>query len=435
MNLAMGALVLGASACGTATSASRFEDAGVLVAERDEWRGAQAGPVALRLHIEATVDTRSEPSRAASAMVVHASLTRFGAAGEVTFAVPVPRSARLVEAVARGIAGQGGVAGAVIAKTPRANVAVAGADDVVTLDPGQRVLNVAVDCGESEVVEVLVRLEVPGTLVSDARPVGLVGMPVGEILYRYDLPNDTVGTFRTSLAGARPVVTDKDGRRLIALYAKDLAALPTQVRAQPIARYVTVSASPKGYDQAFASDWAVATDAYRRRLVEASADLSDGYAVPFSPTAAQPDAGVREALAWVQARTGRSDGEAAWDAARKLPAVIAKNDLTAVDRTHLLAWVLREARLPFAFAMARRGTRVPLEPDLPLPDAFEVPLLVVGGVVLDPGCATCAPGQVRASLARGQALVLPVAAGAKAAHFLSLPDASPEASPSPKATE
>jgi hypothetical protein len=196
-----------------------------------------------------------------------------------------------------------------------------------------------------------------------------------------------------------------------------------------------VSASPKGYDQAFASDWAVATDAYRRRLVEASADLSDGYAVPFSPTAAQPDAGVREALAWVQARTGRSDGEAAWDAARKLPAVIAKNDLTAVDRTHLLAWVLREARLPFAFAMARRGARVPLEPDLPLPDAFEVPLLVVGGVVLDPGCATCAPGQVRASLARGQALVLPVAAGAKAAHFLSLPDASPEASPSPKATE
>lgn len=434
--VAAGVLVLGAAGCASATFASRFEDPGVLVAERDEWRGAQAGPVALRLHLEATVDTRSDPSRAESAMVVHASLTRFGGPGEVTLAVPVPRAARVAEVMARGIPGLGGVAGAVVAKAPRASIAGPRAGvDAPTPDPGQALLSVTVDCADAEVVEVLVRLEVPGTLASDARPVGLSTMPVGEVLYRYDLPSDAVGTFRTSLAGARPVVTEKDGRRLIALYAKDLAPLPSDVRAQPIARYVTVSASPKGYDQAFASDWAVATDAYRRRLVEASADLSDGYTVPFRPPSTQADDEVREALAWVQARTGRDDGEVAWDAARKLPAVIAKNDLNDVDRVHLLAWVLRETGLPFAFVMARRGARVPLEADLPVPDAFEVPLLVFGGVVLDPGCPTCTPGQVRPSLAQGQGLVLPVAAGARVVHFLSLPGASTEASPSPKATE
>ncbi|HRE91465.1 MAG TPA: hypothetical protein PK095_20270, partial [Myxococcota bacterium] len=95
-----------------------------------------------------------------------------------------------------------------------------------------------------------------------------------------------------------------------------------------------------------------------------------------------------------------------------LPDAIAKNALSPVDKTHLMAWLLREAKLPFVFAIARPADLPPVSADFPTPGAFSVPLLFLPTLqtFADPGCATCAQGkagEVRESLRGGSALLLP----------------------------
>jgi hypothetical protein len=248
-------------------------------------------------------------------------------------------------------------------------------------------------------------------------------MPVGEILLRYDLATSTVGRFQTTLPNARPVVTEKDGRRLIALLATYLPAI-VNTRTAISARYVTTNAEPKGFEQEFASTWPSAADGYRTRVVELSGKLDDGYEVPYRPQGSGR-AQVLDAFAWVRGRPMRDDPFAVrWDAARPLVGPLQKNDLTAVDRVHLLAWILREAKIEHRFVMARAGSRPPLDPQFPTPGVFDAPLIWVRseGLMLDPACDACAPGEVRPSLRGGQALPVPAE---PVAVFIDLPAASP----------
>lgn len=103
-------------------------------------------------------------------------------------------------------------------------------------------------------------------------------MPVGELLLRYDLPSDAVGSFQTTLPNTQPV---KEGRRLIALFVQKLA--PVASRDAPFARFVTVKASPKGFDRTFTTSWSSATEAYRRELIKRGKTLSGNYEVPYRP--------------------------------------------------------------------------------------------------------------------------------------------------------
>lgn len=409
--IALVLLAAGLVACGGATSQTRLADPATLLAERDEWRGERGGPVALRLHVEAIVDTRPDPASAESALVVHVALAdyRGPAATPTPIALPVPRGARLIRSDLRFVA-------APPAPTSPAALAAEPRTTPGGLDPDQDTITVTLPAPpDGGLVEAILRFEVAGTLASDARWLGLPGLPVAEAFLQYQLASDTVGSFQTTLPNARPVVTERDGRRLIALLASNLPAI-TDPRAAPLARYVTVKASPKGYDQSFTTDWATATRAYRTHVVEASRTLDDGYAVPYTPAGAGKDAAL-DALAWVLARPMRAPPadpfDVRWDAARPLPGPISKNDLTAVDRVHLLHWILREAKLPHTFVMARAAHRPPLDPAFPAPGLFDAPLIQLStyGLVLDPACDTCAPGEVRASLRGGQALAIPLHTG------------------------
>jgi len=437
----------GLSACGGTASHTRMEDPATLLAERDEWRGERSGPVALRMHIEALVDTRPDASKATSALVVHLAVAQFAEQAKpwrgeidqkfgaqpapIPITFPVPRGARFTTSEVRFVATTNTPAALVSApiSTPgeRSNDGVDADQDVVALTlPAPP---------EGGVVEAILRFEVAGTLASDARWMGLVGMPVGELLLRYDLATDTVGTFQTTLPNARPIVTEKDGRRLIALLATNLAPITPSASA-PYARYVTVRASPKGFDQTFSSDWSHTTAAYRARVLDISAALEDGYEVPYRPVGSgRPQ--VLDALAWVRGRPLRADPVVRWDATHALPLALAKNDITTVDRTHLLHWVLREAGIAHTLVMARNGSRPRLDAAFPVTGVFDAPLIYISdlGLVLDAACDDCAPGEVRPSLRGGQALALPVAAGTKSATFIALPiESSPRAPPRPKCT-
>lgn len=415
------------AACAGATSQTRFGDAETLLAEREEWRGDKSGAVVLRLHVEGVVDTRTDPAKAESALVVHVVAADYGGGSGIPFTFPVPGEAQLESVKVRVLTATEPPAPARLRGEPVRTTPDPG--DIQAVDPDQALVGVTLPSPPAGgVVEAILRYRVPGTLVADAWRLGVPGTPVGEMLLRYDLAGDTVGTFQTTHPAARPVVTTKDGRRLIALL---LSKLPPATAETPIARYVTLSASPKGFDQTFSADWARATDVYREQVVEVSDSLGAGFEVPYEPSGSGR-AQVLDALAWVRARplrAGHADpfSDVRFDAARPLPAALQANDLTAVDRVHLMHWILREAGIPHEFAMARAGARPPLDPGFPTPGAFDAPLIHLpdlGGLVVDPACDACAPGEVRPSLRGGQALVVPVAPGTRSVTFIPLPTTS-----------
>jgi len=413
-----------ATGCGGTASQTRLADPETLLAERDEWRGARDGAVVLRLHIEALVATRPDPTKAESALVVHLVAAHYGATAPILVSFPLPRSARLASAELRLVTANGATPATLAAPATFTGGGLRKDGEAWTesLDPDQDTVALTLPAPpDGGLVEAILRFDVPGTLVSDARYLGLVGLPVAELLLRYDLATDTVGTFQTTMPNARPVQTEKDGRRLIALLATNLAPVSSASASAPYARYVTVRAAPKGFAQTFSSDWGTTTAAYRARVVDVSKALADGYEVPYRPVGSGRSQ-VLDALAWVRGRPMRTEPDVRWDTTHALPLALAKNDITTVDRTHLLHWVLREAGIAHAFIMARGGTRPALDPSFPVTGAFDAPLIYVSdlGLVLDPACDECAPGEVRPALRGGQGLVLPVAAGTRTATFIAL---------------
>lgn len=402
-----------ALACGGTTSHTRMEDPATLLAERDEWRGPRDGAVILRLHVEALIDTRPDPSKATSALVVHLVAASYGdAAAPIPVRLPVPSDARFVSGDARFATAAGTTTTALAPPT----------FDDHAVDPDQQGALFTLPAPPTDgVVEAIARFEIPGTLAADARWVGLSDLPVAELLLRYDFASDAVASFQTTLPNARPVVTEKDGRRLVALFAQNLAPV-ADPRAAPYARFVLVRAAPKGFAQSFTPDWSAALAPYVRGVVDASKPLDAGYEVPYRP-AGSGRAAVLDAYAWVRGRPMRAAPEVAWDRARTLPDALRANDLTTVDRAHLLHWVLREAGIAHRFLVARAAARPPLDPAFPAPGVFDAPLVYVPelDLVLDPACDACTPGAVRDALRGGQAIALPPAAGLTTAPFITLP--------------
>ena len=394
---------LASTACGTTRPETTLADPATLLAERDEWRGSRDGSVVLRYHVEALVDTRPDPSRAESSLVVQLVLARYS--GPIpALDIPLPRGAKRIRTTVR-------LSGPVSPPKISSELPEQRLDS--DLDPDLSAARITLpEPPENGVTEAILEYTIPGTLGSDARWLGFVGVPTAEVLLRYSLPSHSKGRFTTTLPNARPLETEKDGRTLMALLAQNLPPLPppgsSAEGARPLARYVTTTIAPLGYRSELATTWRTAAAAYYANLVDRSPSLTDGYEVPHRPK------DVADALAWTQARPGPAPdtNTGRWDRPQLLPDAIAKNALTPVDKTHLMAWLLREAKLPFVFAIARPAALPPISGDFPTPGAFSVPLLFLPTLqtFADPGCATCAPGQVgevRESLRGGSALLLP----------------------------
>lgn len=394
-------LLAALTACGTTRPETTLEDPNTLLAERDEWRGSRDGAVVLRYHVESLVDSRPNASQAESRLVVHLVVARYaGPMPELD--IPLPRGAKRIRTTVR--------LSAPLAP-PQTSSNLSEQKSTSDIDPDLSAARITLpDPPEGGVTEAILEYSVPGTLLADARWLGFAGVPTAEVLLRYSLPSHSAGRFTTTLPNARPLETEKDGRRLIALLAQNLPPLPPlQSTDRPLARYVTTRVAPLGFEADLATTWRAAAAAYYAGLVDRSPALTDGYEVPHRPK------DPADALAWTQARPGPEPDPNAgprWDRPRPLPDAIAKNALTAVDKTHLMAWLLREAKIPFVFAIARPAALPPLTADFPTPGAFSVPLLFLPTLqtFADPGCTTCTRGQVgevRESLRGGTALLLP----------------------------
>ncbi|MFO0747533.1 MAG: hypothetical protein U1F43_17980 [Myxococcota bacterium] len=409
MRPALPLLVLALSAgCAGSTPELAFSDPESLAASFDLYAGAHQGDVELSRTVKVVVDTAVRPGDAESRFDVAVAIARYTASdAPVSFVVLAPP-----DAVATTVAGR---VGATMVKPLSQERAFAPAMRAV--DPGQlgwRVSFAGPPVGQT--LEAIVRFTVPGTLASDAQ--WLTSAPsAGELLLRYDLPGDAVGSFQVVGSELRPVVTKQNGRVVIALFVKDAGRQP----ANAYARFTTTRASPKGYDQHWADSWAAATSDYVARLVKASDGLDGGYAAPFAATG--PDK-VGDIFAWVQGRPWTQEAlGSSWSDARPLKGPLEQNALREADRVHLLHWLLREAGVPHRFAMARAATYPAVAAAFPVPGAFHTALIQAGGQWLDPGCPECKPGQVRASLAGGQAILLPVPEGA-APELSTLPAAA-----------
>lgn len=394
------------AACGGSTPELAFSSADSLAASFELFEGKREGDFLLRQVIKVVVDVAVDPSAAASRLDVQMVATRFSPSdAPLLLTMTTPPHARLVGVDAR-------VGGA-----PRKPLE-SGPATTDTVDPERASWAVRfAPLAAGEVLEMIARFEVPGTITSDARWIACDRCD--EMLLRYDLPSSATGSFQVVGADLKPVVTEQSGRTVVALFVRKAWTLPPGTHA----RYTTTRASPKGYDQAWATTWEVATRDYVRRLVEVSDGLDEGYDAPFKPAGGDPVAAIFQ---WVRERRRAGmelphDDEAPWYQARGLKAPLEKNALTTTDRVHLLHWLLREAGVAHRFAMARHAQHPHVTADFPVPEAFSVPLIAVGSpvVFLDPSCVgDCQPGEVRAELQGGQAILLPVAPSGVELHTL-----------------
>jgi hypothetical protein len=254
---------------------------------------------------------------------------------------------------------------------------------------------------------VVARFAVPGTLAADARPLGAAEGLTSELLLTYELPTHAAGLFAViGKDDARALTTTRDGERIIALLQRQVPAWSGPD--SPYARYVTRSASPRGYDQHFATSWERVARPWTRELTERTRELR-GPRAPVAPRTSGAEA-VAELTRWVRDRLQRDDAlTAPWDAGRAVTPLLVSNDFTATDKVHLLMWLLDAAGLAHQPAMARPTTQPPLLEGLPTPGGLSIPLVYAteSKQWLDPGCRTCEPGEVRPSLRAGQALLLP----------------------------
>jgi len=393
------ALACAVAACGTAATVE-LHDAETLLAERDEWRGARDGAVYLRRSVHAVVGAAPDPRAATSRLILHTTLARYGGAEEterLRFLAPAGASVKVLDARILDDAGERPVRASALG--PR--------EGGLGIDPGQVVWEAAFPgLSAGAILEVIVEATVRGTLATDARWLSAETAPTAELLLRYDLPSHGAGAFSVVGAERRALTTESDGLRITALLLRDLPA--REGADAPYARFVTTRLNPRNYAQPMAESWREATSDYLAGLVAPSRGLREGYRAPFVPSTAGRQAAL-DAYHWVRDRLQRDDALAApWHAARPLVRPIADNDLTGTDKVHTLAWLLEEAGVAFAFAVARRNTWPDLDPALPAPSVFDVALIHLPehGLWLDPACRSCEAGEVRPDLRGGWALSL-----------------------------
>ena len=396
-------------ACASTTGPG-LADADTLRAEAEEWRGDRSGRVVLRRHIHGVVDTAVKESDATSRLTFHLAIARVGGAPQdEALTLLIPRDATLASLTARHV-----LADRAVEVKPTDSQRLAFDErDKATIDPGQAAWRLRFSAPPPKaILEVLATFDVPGTLRADAHFLSVGDAPTHELLLRYDVPTSAAASFQlVSDRGPRPLVTEKDGHKVIALLRHNLR--PRQQPAQAAyARYVTARTAPKNYVTQLAATWQQATATARKALVDPTVQFREGAVAPFTPASHGIDA-ARAIFDWVQRRIQRADAQhASLDAGRNLLEPLRANDLTQTDKVHLLHWLLSDRGIDSKLGIARRRARPPLAPNFPTPDAFSVPLVYIAAhdVWLDAACRRCAFGQVREALRGGQAIALPATA-------------------------
>ncbi len=353
-----------------------------------DYSGPRAGAVWLRRHVRVKIATAVNPSRVQSVVEVSALVANYspGEAKTATLVIPAPRGVRL-ETRSSGPVD--------VASSPNG-----------AIDPLTMAYTVTAKVPARGRVEFVARYRVGGTLDSDVRWIAAPDAPTAELLLSYHIPSDAVGTFALINAKGRPLVTKKGDLTIIALMMRDVP--PGQGASSGYARYATKWARPRGYEQQLASSWEVVLAPYAREFGARSRALRGGAKVPpVKPRSTGVEA-VKELALWTRDRLQREDAYAGpWNGGRPLPVIVPRNDLYAVDKVHLLHWLLESAGLPHSVAVVRSKRFPPLTSDLAAPGAFDGVVIFsqLGQLWLDPACRACAPGQVRESL-RGQQAVL-----------------------------
>lgn len=425
----LAALLLAPSGCGASTPEAAFADVKALELELDRYSGAKAELVWLHRHVHAVVDAASDPSRATSSLTFRVVAASFGDQRALSVPLTGPSGAELAVVNARVIAPSG--------VTPLSPQITTGEPER-RVDPGQKTWRLGLsNLPEGwTLVEVVARLELTGTLVSDARPLSAAGGPTAELLIRYDVPSHAESSLQVlhREPPARPIVTKKEGSTLLAVRITDLPPLPrlrsegaeaeanplplprvkrTDVveadpRELPYLRYVTRRASPRNYKQVHAISWSQVARPLKAELLERSKGYRENAVHPRTPRTKGEEA-LQELYLWVRDRIQPDDAlDADWDEGRNLLGPLEKNELHATDKVNLLHWLLEGARIPHQLAVARAPGLPKIDPGFPFPGGFSKPLIYLPetGRWVDPACAECALGEVREGLRGQQALVL-----------------------------
>jgi hypothetical protein len=377
--------------------------------QRLEWRGKKTGVVWLRRHYQVIIDVSSDPSSARSRIEFHGLLARFDPSGEgETLRVLTPKNARLTSHKSRIVYATGWRDTSLKVKTKAPG----------GMDPSQVSWSLTYPrIKVGEVLEIMVRFDVDGTLVTDARPLGQANGPTAELLLSYSVPSSATGAMAVSGHNARPITAKKNGRTVFGLMLNDV---PSQQTKSPYVRYTTREASPRGHEQVFANTWKDVVSPYRHEFVERGPKLRGNAAVPFKVKEATADS-LRAVYRWARNRIQHTHAfKASWRDGGPLPERLTRNTLNATDKIHLLHWLLEASGFRHEIAMARSNKWPSTDVRLPAPGLFDVPLIYVGSfkIWLDPACADCVAGQVRPNLRGQQALIVSGTTGVGTLHTL-----------------
>ena len=400
------ALIVTAGACAPVATLqpATFLDVAAVKSQASDWSGPRQGTVYLQRHYEVQVGLATQPSQAMSRLRAHIVRVNWDKEAPATISVAAPSNARLRSVSARVI----GAAGVRVTTPTRSGPDLNGPAP----DPEQGIWSLSFPpTPAGEALEVIADFELPGTLATDARWLGAADGPTAQVLIRYDVPQEAKATMQVRGASARPVLTRQEGRQVFAVF---MSGVPARAAAQAHVRYVTLSASVRGYKQTFASTWSQASSPYTATLVTGSSELRMNHREPFRPPQADLG-GAKEAYLWVRDRLQRPDAlTARWSKSRPLPNLVTTNDLNATDKVHLLRWLLDAANIPHQVGAVRSNRFARMDAKLAFPGAFDgaVIYLPEAKLWLDPACQKCQPGEVRDDYRGALGILLPAPSGA-----------------------
>jgi len=408
LSLAIGLIV---ASCGPSLPPLEFHPAGELRAERTRFLHRKEGAAWLRRHYRAVVDSASDASQATSHFAFHGVRTRYTRFQVDSEAVriatdpgakPISIRSRIVsDGAIRLLAGHS-----------------AERVDAPSIDPHQVVWEVQFPTlKEGEILETIVEFKIPGTLVSDARSLASPDGDTGELLLSYYVPDSDVGAFQVVGQKSHGLLAKRGDYNVIGLL---LSGIAKDRKGLPYARYVTRKSAPKGYLTKYATSWKKVGEIYRKELLERSVKLRGRSAIPFKVEDLSREA-IETLFIWTRDRIQKPDAlKARWNEGRPLGEVLVNNDLSAVDKVHLLHWLLEASGLKHELAVARSDAYPRAGTDFPAPLIFDTPLIFIEAydLWLDPGCNSCQPGELRKSLRGKMALIL---SGSKAGQVLDLP--------------
>lgn len=392
-------VLLTLTACHPALAPIDMHSAVDLRGERARFLHSRQGAAWLKRHYRVVVGSSHLPGRATSHWAFHGVLTRYSAfgAGSEVIRLFTPEGATPTELRARVVH-----ADAIRELTTLTIKQVSGK----RIDPLQVIWETrAPTLQPGEILEYIVEFEVPGTLTSDAQPLASPEGDTAELLFSYHVPVTDAGAFQVVGQKSGGIVAKKGDYSVIGLL---LSGITKSSKRLPYARYVTRQSAPLDYVTDHASHWKTVGAAYRKELVDRSPSLRRKSAVPFT-TLDLSRVGIETLARWVRDRIQQPHAyDARWNAGRPLAEVLVNNDLSAVDKVHLLHWLLEASGLAHQVVIARSKDFPRFDPKFPVPMAFDTPLIFIEAYTLwlDPGCQSCAPGQVRANLQGQPALLL-----------------------------